>query len=77
MNHFAYCRRALGRTLAPILVAGCGVALLGAFGCKAGVSASLAGSGGSGNAVGQGGSGGSKGSGGISITGDGGAAATS
>jgi len=48
------------------------VALLGAFGCKAGVSMSLAGSGGSGNTLGQGGSGGSKGSGGLSITGDGG-----
>jgi hypothetical protein len=72
VNHFAYCRRALGRALAPVLVAGCSVALLGAFGCKAGVTASLAGSGGSGNTVGQGGSGGSKGSGGISITGDGG-----
>jgi hypothetical protein len=73
VNHFAYCRRALARASAPFLVAGCGVALLGALGCKAGVSASLAGSGGSGNTVGQGGSGGSKGSGGIiSITGDGG-----
>ena len=72
MNHFACLHRAFGRALAPILVAGCGVALLGAFGCKAGVSASLAGSGGS-NTVGQGGSGGSKGTGGsISITGDGG-----
>jgi hypothetical protein len=68
VNHFAYCRRAL----APFLIAGCSVALLGTLGCKAGVSASLAGSGGSGNTVGQGGSGGSKGSGGLSITGDGG-----
>jgi hypothetical protein len=72
VNHFAYLKCALGRALAPILVAGCTVAVLGAFGCKAGVSMSLAGSGGSGNTVGQGGSGGSRGTGGISITGDGG-----
>ena len=64
MTHFAYSRRAL----APILIAGCSAALLGAFGCKAGVSASLAGSGGSGNATGQGGSGGSKGTGGVIVT---------
>ena len=68
MTHFAYSRRAL----TPILIAGCSALLLGTFGCKAGVSASLAGSGGSGNTVGQGGSGGSHGTGGISITGEGG-----
>jgi hypothetical protein len=68
VTHFAYPRRAL----APILIAGCGAVLLGAFGCKAGVSASLAGSGGSGNATGQGGSGGSHGTGGLVFTGDGG-----
>ena len=72
MNHFACLKCAFGRALAPILVAGCSLLLLGAFGCKAGVSASLAGSGGSGNTVGQGGSGGSHGTGGIVFTGDGG-----
>jgi len=56
-----------------MLVAGCSVALLGAFGCKAGVSASLAGSGGSGDTTGQGASGGSKGTGGVIVSsGDGG-----
>ena len=64
MTHFAYSRRAL----APILIAGCSAVVLGGFGCKAGVSASLAGSGGSGNLTGQGGSGGSKGTGGVIIT---------
>ena len=68
MTHFAYSRRAL----APILIAGCSALLLGAFGCKAGVSPSLSGTGGSGNATGQGGSGGSHGTGGLIITGDGG-----
>ena len=70
MTHFAYSRRAF----APMLmVAGCSAVLLGAFGCKAGVSASLAGSGGSGNGTGQGGSGGSHGTGGLIVTsGDGG-----
>ena len=63
MTHFAYPRRAL----APILIAGCSVVLLGAFGCKAGVSASLAGTGGSGNLTGQGGSGGSQGTGGVVV----------
>ena len=64
MTHFAYSRRAL----AQVLIAGCSTVMLGAFGCKAGVSASLAGSGGSGNLTGQGGSGGSKGTGGVIIT---------
>lgn len=69
MNHFAYSRRAL----APILIVGCSAVLLGAFGCTAGVHASVTGSGGSGNSVGAGGSGGSKGTGGgIVISGDGG-----
>jgi hypothetical protein len=66
VTHFAYSRRAV----APILIAGCSALLLGAFGCKAGVSASL-GTGGSG-ATGQGGSGGSHGTGGLVVTGDGG-----
>jgi len=64
VTHFAYSRRAL----AQVLIAGCSTVMLGAFGCKAGVSASLAGSGGSGNLTGQGGSGGSKGTGGVIIT---------
>ncbi len=74
MTHFAYRERAFGGALAPILIAACSALLLGAFGCKAGVSASLAGSGGSGNLTGQGGSsGGSKGTGGVVVTsGDGG-----
>ncbi len=73
MTHFACLRPAFGRALAPILIAGCSALLVGAFGCKAGVSASLAGTGGSGNGTGQGGSGGSHGTGGVLVTsGDGG-----
>jgi hypothetical protein len=73
VTHFAYRERAFARALAPILIAGCSAVLLGGFGCKAGVSASLAGSGGSGNLTGQGGSGGSHGTGGLIVTsGDGG-----
>ena len=70
MNHLACLKRGLGRALAPMLVAGCGLALLGPLGCKAGVTASLSGSGGSGAGVG---SGGSKGTGGTIVNlGDGG-----
>ena len=68
MTHFACLKSAFGRALAPVLIAGCGAALLGALGCSAGVKMSVAGSGGSGNAIGQGGSGGSKGTGGVIIT---------
>jgi hypothetical protein len=68
VTHFAYRERAFGRPLAPILIAGFSAVLLGAFGCKAGVSASLAGSGGSGNMTGQGASGGSHGTGGVIVS---------
>ena len=73
MTQLAYLNRARGGALTPTLIAGCCAVVFGAFGCKAGVSASL-GTGGTGNAVGQGGggSGGSRGTGGVVITGEGG-----